>query len=183
MKKSIAIVVFAAAAALLPSVSAFAAEPVPMVDVSVSPAGDVRTRTLVPSGFADNIVKSYVGALNDEVQNGAAGKLDIIAAGRRASVVITDYYDPTDFMTKQQNDMDRQSMMMGGIGATNPRAQDAWNREYSARQDRARVKGYVEFDGRRVPFDIPDVMAGSSFAASELAKSVGREAYQVIRSL
>lgn len=182
MKKSIAIAVFAVAA-MLPSLSAFAAEPVPMVDVSVSPEGDVRTRTMVPSGFADNVVKSYVGALNDEVQNGSAGKLDVIAVGRRATVVITDYYDPSDFMTKQQNEMDRQSMMLGGVSAMNPRAQEAWNREYNARPDRARVKGYVEFDGRRVSFDIPEAMAGSSFAASELAKSVGLEAYQVIRSL
>ncbi len=51
--------------------------------------------------------------LDDEDQNGLAAKLDIRAVGRRAYVVITAYNDPSDVITKRQNDMDRQPMVSG----------------------------------------------------------------------
>jgi len=58
----------------------------------------------------------------DEVQNVWAATLDIRAVGRRAHVVITAYNDPSDVIIKQQNDMDRQTMMSGARLARASRA-------------------------------------------------------------
>lgn len=175
MKKMI----FAVIAAVL-SMAAFAVEPVPMLNVSATPG---QLRTQVPSDFSGYVHKAYVEALNAEVQEGAAGKLDVIAVGPRASVVITQYFDPADAIT-----------------AAELRIAEARNEAYSGRTAfpmsqrlgltpdgrpaRAFVEGYVEFEGKRQHFKEESMMPGASAGnASLLANEVGRQVYRLVRSL
>lgn len=168
---------FATAALSLLSLCAMAVEPVPMVDVKVD-AGFNQLRTDVPRDFGDTVMKAYVKAMNNEIQNGPTGKLDILAVGDRATVVIEEFYNPADFTTQAQNEMARNQMQMNP-GA--PGARAAFDREYgNGRPETMKVSGYIIFKEKRMPFE--ETMSKGS-PSDWLASQLGREAYRRIRSL
>lgn len=153
------------------STIAVAAGPVPMVDVSVNPDTAAHTRTEVPRDFAERVQKAYVAALNEEIES--SGKVDVIAAGRRATVVITDYYDPSDMQTKADNShQDVLHRLNPGVPAGN-------SFERTGRPERAYVEGYIEFDGKHLSFKEESMNDAASF----LATNVGRESFRRIRAL
>lgn len=178
MKKSL----FAIFAAAL-SFAALAVEPVPMVDVKVQPEGmELQTRTAVSRDTETAIIKAYSKALNDAVQE--RGKLDILAVGKRATVVITEYYDPKEFQTAARNDMEDRMAFGAGGGMVNPSApgfQRAYDRRYNnGRPEQAKIAGYIEFDGKRMPFE---ESANAGTPMEWIAADVGRDAFRRILAL
>lgn len=105
--------IFFAVCAALALSSPVLAGPVPMVDVKIE-LQDRGIPSPMPHNFANRIVKAYSKAINDEVER--KGELDILAVGPRATIVITEYYDPNDAMTKSRNASDRQMAFAGGGG-------------------------------------------------------------------
>lgn len=167
---------FAAAILSLASLGALAVEPVPMVDVAVDVG--FNNRTDIPHSFGEGVMKAYIKAMNEEIQNGPTGKLDILAVGDRAKVVIEEFYNPSDFVTKSRNEMDRQ-MMLVNPGA--PGARAAFDREYSnGRPEPMKVAGYIVFKDKRIPFE---ETINKDSPADWLAAQLGREAYRRIRAL
>lgn len=153
-----------------------AAEPVPMADVKIVPDfGSTETRTAVPASTDAQIRQSYTQAMNEAVQ--ARGKLDILAVGPRAVVVITEYYDPQDFATQNQDRMDRE-VRFGGATPWQTRGNSTVS--WDGRPEQARIAGYVEFDGKRVSFE-ETATAGTPM--NWLASEVGRTAFRSVLAL
>lgn len=170
--------IIVAAALSLASLAALAVEPVPMVDVTIDVG--FNNRTDVPRSFGEVVMKAYVKSMNDEIQNGPAGKLDILAVGDRAKVVIEEFYNPSDFATQARNDMDRQ-MMRVNPGASAPGVRAAYDREFSnGRPEQMKVAGYIVFKNNRIPFE---ETINKDAPADWLAAQLGREAYRRIRAL
>ncbi len=157
------------------SAMAFAVEPVPMVDVQVSQELQ-GAHAGVMAVELDAVRKGYTEALNEEVNR--VGKLDIIAVGPRAKLVITEYSDPS-------------RIGLGSSSAFHPGAAPGMEltpqgmavRESSrelARMERARIAGYVEYGNQRVSFEEE---ASSGTPLRWLAESAGRQALKVVRAL
>lgn len=175
MKKLFAIVI--AAVALVSSANAV--EPFPLVEVRTESSAN-PLRTDLPSDFAEKVANAYGNALQKEL-DGRENREGLVA-GKRATVVITEFYDPREFMTQAQDEMDLQAVPGGPrFNPSNPRSREIMDRHNNRYMPKKmKVAGYVEFDGRRFFFE---ETANEYTSTRALAEAVGQKAFRGILSL